>query len=201
MFILMRKKSHLTTLSLCLFLFQISLVPAEGKNLNHTLIPIGKEKKRQNKNASNYFKSKSTVIKEIELKLVKRLEKDHLNIFYQGKNYHYSKGLFYKFTGSSFIITQAPIGIKINESETLFQEINVEGRKLFFLQGTFYRKVKSGYIVIEPTIGCIVQDFNRALVEEIQINGELLINHWGNLYKPITSESITVLKFVGVLQG
>jgi hypothetical protein len=111
-------------------------------------------------------------------------------ITHSGKKYHYHSGIYYKRSGANYIITKAPIGIRIRTLPKERIKCNIKGKKYFYYYGTFYIKTDEAdeYITVDPPKGAIVDALPEGY-KDVTVDGNEYYEFEGILYKPVISEN------------
>ncbi|MCD4665863.1 MAG: DUF6515 family protein [Bacteroidales bacterium] len=79
----------------------------------------------------------------------------YVNIKFKHINYHFHKGVFYKPTGSQFIVARAPIGIRVRILPVGYRKIFIRNRPYFYYYGTYYCETENSeeFEVVEAPLG------------------------------------------------
>lgn len=76
---------------------------------------------------------------------------------YNGLDYHYHSGVYYKFYQNKYVVTRAPIGLRISTLPVNHLIFRVNGRTYFYYYGTYYvLNNRSEYITVAPPVGAVI---------------------------------------------
>lgn len=71
--------------------------------------------------------------------VVTKVYRPHI-VHHQGVRFHFSNGIWYKPLGSRFVVTAAPVGIKVRFLPRGYRVVRLNGRKYYRYNGVWYRK-------------------------------------------------------------
>ncbi|MDZ5604497.1 DUF6515 family protein [Pseudomonas sp. RP23018S] len=71
---------------------------------------------------------------------------------YQGQDYFYSAGYWYRPYGRSYVVTTPPYGLRVDGLPDYAQEVSLNGQPLFIVSGVYYQYVPGSgqYVVVDP---------------------------------------------------
>ncbi|MEM7107955.1 MAG: DUF6515 family protein [Bacteroidota bacterium] len=85
-----------------------------------------------------------------------------------GVSYRYHEGIFYRPSGSAFVITRPAVGIRVSVLPPARRRLMVVNQPYFYYYGTFYKPVDNEYEVVEAPEGALVDALPEGYeVEEI----------------------------------
>ena len=67
---------------------------------------------------------------------------------HNGVRFHYAKGIWYRPYGKRFIVSTAPVGIRIAKLPRGRKLVYVKGRKYYRYHGVWYQKRGRGFVVV-----------------------------------------------------
>ncbi len=98
--------------------------------------------------------------------------------------YYYNSGIYYRKSGTRYIIAPAPVGIHVRVLPTGFHRV-VSGSTVFFhFGGTFYRHNSNSndYEVVAPPQGGVIYDLPDG-AQQMTVDEKLYYEYNGTLYK------------------
>lgn len=69
-------------------------------------------------------------------------------VVHKGVNFHFSKGVWYKFKGRKYVVCAAPVGVKVKKLPLGNKVVVYGGKKYYTYNGVFYKKKGRKYIVV-----------------------------------------------------
>ncbi len=67
---------------------------------------------------------------------------------HKGVRFHYAKGIWYRPYGKRFVVSAAPVGIRIAKLPRGRRVVYVKGRKYYRYHGIWYQKRGRAYVVV-----------------------------------------------------
>lgn len=117
------------------------------------------------------------------------VNKKAYRIAHKGKNYHYYSGIYYKRVGANYVVTKAPIGVRVKVLPKAKYAFRYKGKRYYYYYGTFYFKPSGAkeYLTVVPPMGAQIDALPEGY-NEVVINGEQLYEFEGIYYKPIVND-------------
>lgn len=69
-------------------------------------------------------------------------------VHHQGVRYHFSNGIWYRPMGPRFVVTAAPVGIKVRFLPRGYRIVRINGRKYYRYNGVIYKRSGRFYKVV-----------------------------------------------------
>ena len=69
-------------------------------------------------------------------------------IVHKKTNFYFADGVWYKARGRKYVVTSAPVGIKVRKLPRGNKIVHVNGRKLYKYKGIWYKKSGRHFIVV-----------------------------------------------------
>lgn len=129
--------------------------------------------------------------------VVKTIPKSRVTV-YNGVNYHYANGIYYRPYQGGYTVVRPPIGIHINVLPAGFASITFGGIPYYYLGDVYYvQQQPNVYQVVEKPAGLIVPDHPASEMisqlpnsaESIIINGKHYYRINDTYYEKIVSEN------------
>jgi len=85
-------------------------------------------------------------------RVVVNLPRERTRVLVEGREYFYSRGIFYRSGPSGYVVMRGPIGARVRVLPAGFVTLRLGGGPFFFYYGTYYRfdPVRREYIVVPP---------------------------------------------------
>ena len=115
---------------------------------------------------------------------IHRLPHDTYRIYYGGRNFHYSHGIFYRPYNHGFVLATPPFGLRIAFLPRGYLSLTIGGSPYYYYEGTFYIHRRNEYVVVAPPLGAVV-DRIPAGYQKVEFRGEIYYISDGVQYKPI----------------
>lgn len=83
--------------------------------------------------------------------IVRTLPRDHRVVHYHGTPYYFWSGIWYRPSGSTFIVVSPPIGLVVPFLPLFYTTLWVHGTPYYYADGVYYTysPANSGYVVVE----------------------------------------------------
>ena len=153
--ILFRKVLFLPALILSLLFISGSVIAQQKKGKKHTSKKaIVHHKKAHSKHTPHkhysHHPKRGAVLKSLHASAVA--------LQFKGKRFHYHSGIFYKANGPKYIVTRAPLGMRIKVLPANYKRFILERQAYFYYYGTFYQKAEgvNEFEVIDAPVGAVV---------------------------------------------
>lgn len=84
--------------------------------------------------------------------IVDRLPPGHIVVPYRSERYHFHGGVWYRPSGSRFVVVAPPIGLSVSILPPFYTTLWVGGAPYFYADGVYYRwrPAERHYVVVEP---------------------------------------------------
>lgn len=69
-------------------------------------------------------------------------------VVHKGMNFYYAKGVWYKPYGRKYVVTRAPIGVRVRYIPRGYKIVRVNGIKYYTYHGIWYTKKRGFYTVV-----------------------------------------------------
>lgn len=133
-------------------------------------------------------------------RVVRTLPVNYRRYVYAGLPYYFHAGIFYTSYGNQYVVVLPPRGFRIAVLPVGYRRIVIGVRTYFYFGGVYYIHIEGGsneekYEVVEPPVGAIVTDLSDE-AEKVVIDGKVLYDYNGVLYKEIVADGEVAYKVV-----
>lgn len=132
------------------------------------------------------------------VKAVRTIPKGSVIIKIKGVDYHYSNGLYYRYSGGRYILVPAPRGAKVRALPLGFTILELMGRTYYYSQGAYYIQSSGGYQVVDAPQEVVVPTLPED-AEQITIEGKDYYIYDGCIYSIVITPDGKAFKKTGEL--
>jgi len=88
-------------------------------------------------------------------RVVVNLPHERTRVLVEGREYFYSRGLFYRSGPRGYLVMRGPIGARVRVLPAGYATLRIGGGPFFFYYGTYYRfdPMRRDYVVVPPPPG------------------------------------------------
>ncbi|MEA5426921.1 DUF6515 family protein [Arcicella lustrica] len=94
-----------------------------------------------------------------------------ISVSFGGINFRYNNGVYYRPYQNTYMVTPAPIGIRVQYLPREHRVFNLYNRPYHYYNGAYYEYQNNDYVVVPPPIGALVESIPDGY-EKLQINGD-----------------------------
>lgn len=94
-----------------------------------------------------------------------------ISVSFGGINFRYNNGVYYRPYQNTYMVTPAPIGIRVHYLPREHRVFNLYNRPYHYYNGAYYEYQNNDYVVVPPPIGALVESIPDGY-EKLQINGD-----------------------------
>jgi len=160
----------------------------DGYSLNKPPVKVAAKKGPHRKAVvvkhNKYSRTKVVVVKNRPNKKIGVLPQNFTSIKYKNNHYYYANGVYYKPINNYYLVTYAPIGLKIRTVPSTHKVIIVNKVNYYYAQGTYYTLDSNQYKVVETPVGAIVNDLPEEH-DEVTIDNQTYYEYNNYLYKKV----------------
>jgi hypothetical protein len=111
------------------------------------------------------------------------------SVYYGGRPYYYTHGLFYYMLDGFYQAIYPPFGIRVRTLPYGYVPLNIGRNPYYYYNGIYYRKYDNlDYEVIQPPVGAVVTSLPQGS-KAVLLNGEKFYELNGTYYKEGTNEN------------
>ena len=129
---------------------------------------------------------------------VKRILDNNIPLKFEGQQYYYNQGDFFKYNGGRYILISPPVGLKIKEIPKDNFRLRYNSQWLYYSNGIFFRSSGNEYQVISAPQGAIIYNL-PPLTDVVVIDNEGYYEYLGILYKKLFVDNEQGFEVVGEL--
>lgn len=122
-----------------------------------------------------------------------------ISVSFGGINFRYNNGVYYRPYQNTYIVTPAPIGIRVRYLPREHRVFNLYNHSYHYYNGAYYEYQNNDYVVVPPPVGALVESIPDGY-EKLQVNGDTYYIVDGVQYRAVLQNGeiwYEVIKIIG----